>query len=496
MLSSSNHDAANPVLHGMSSYLQTLTVSLQNRNEIPFPTNSPLYNLRASATGGGGVVLPVRFALIGVVTCPDDQWHNRSALSNGGVYRLPSLTASTRLSALQWAFDKERVQLPPKIAQRLPFLAASAVWARGPLFRRIARQVRSSLLANRGDSSTASDEVVAATMPVVESAFALVGQSAGGTVGCNVEFLAAEEETITGRGVDELFGGSVGGNQEAKMALEEALALDMQRRKFLSSCGLSPPTGILLYGAPGTGKTLLAKAVARLLRSQSASAASIGGAFISLSSTDIVRAEVGTGEKMVVSAFETARMNSPSVVFIDEFQALFTERSSGGSGRLSTTLLQCMDDIKRWRDIDRERQAAQDNVGDVGETDILVLAATNTPWMVDSAFLRPGRFDRSIHFDLPDLVERKSILSIHVGRMTTDFGDDPSRLSQVCERIAEATHGCTGADLAALCRAAAVRCLIEQSDCVHEKHFVEVMDDGFKASSDNELVHRIKSWRP
>ena len=89
--------------------------------------------------------------------------------------------------------------------------------------------------------------------------------------------------------------------------------------------------------------------MARLLRSRNAS--SVGGAFVSLSSSDIVRASVGSGEKMVVLAFETAQMNAPSVVFIDEFQALFTERSSGGSRRLSSTLLQCMDDVKQWRDV-------------------------------------------------------------------------------------------------------------------------------------------------
>ena len=133
---------------------------------------------------------------------------------------------------------------------------------------------------------------------------------------------------------------------------------------------------ILLYGPPGTGKTLLAKAVARLLHSRNAS--SVDGTIVSLSSSDIIRAPVGSGENMVVLAFESARMNAASVVFIDEFQALFTERSSGGSGRLSSTLLQCMDDVKQWRDADANAASTGQNVMDRAGR-VVVLAATNNP---------------------------------------------------------------------------------------------------------------------
>ena len=133
---------------------------------------------------------------------------------------------------------------------------------------------------------------------------------------------------------------------------------------------------ILLYGPPGTGKTLLAKAVARLLHSRNAS--SVDGTIVSLSSSDIVRASVGSGEKMVVFAFESARMNAPSVVFIDEFQALFTERSSDGSGRLSSTLQLCKDNVKQWRDADANAASTGQNVMDRAGR-VVVLAATNNP---------------------------------------------------------------------------------------------------------------------
>lgn len=120
------------------------------------------------------------------------------------------------------------------------------------------------------------------------------------------------------------------------------------------------------------------------------------GSFISLKASDVVRAEVGNSEKLIVSAFETARKNTPSVVFIDEFQALFTSRDGEhtgggkGSGRLASTLLQCMDDVTRWRDED----ANISSDACTHKNRVVILGATNAPWMVDKAFLRPGRFDR------------------------------------------------------------------------------------------------------
>lgn len=245
-----------------------------------------------------------------------------------------------------------------------------------------------------------------------------------------------------------------------------------------------------------TGKTLLAKAVAKILRSGSRSeSSSIGGAFVSLSSSEIVRSEVGMSEKTVLSAFQTARANAPSVVFIDEFQALFTERSSGGSSRLSTTLLQCMDDLHHWRDLDRRGKANEDGNDSNGDR-VLVLAATNTPWMVDHAFLRPGRFDRAVHVGLPDSDERKSILRLHVGRMKTAFGSNTAQMLVLCDQIAQRTGGFSGADLAALCRASAILCLVEQSDFVQERHFFESLDNGLEASCSKALVHKINEWRP
>jgi ATP-dependent 26S proteasome regulatory subunit len=114
---------------------------------------------------------------------------------------------------------------------------------------------------------------------------------------------------------------TVGGNNEAKLALEDALALNPKKRRLLSLFGMNAPTGVLLYGPPGTGKTLLARAIAKAISVQNKPPTkNIGGTFISLKASDIVRPEVGNSEKLVVSAFESARVNAPAVVFIDEFQ--------------------------------------------------------------------------------------------------------------------------------------------------------------------------------
>lgn len=279
---------------------------------------------------------------------------------------------------------------------------------------------------------------------------------------------------------DNIFS-SVGGNTKAKLALEDALAIHADRREILRRFGMSPPSGVLLYGPPGTGKTLLAKAVANLLGVQGDSQQ--GGSFLSLEASEIVRSEVGNSEKRVVSVFDTARDNAPSVVFIDEFQALFTARSGRGSGQLASTLLQCLDDVNRWNDVS----------DDTEEKRVVVMGATNAPWMIDKAFLRPGRFDRVVHVGLPTGDERRSILRVMLQRMSTT-GD--ALATDFLDDVVERTNGFSGADLAALCRAAATRCLRENggANTVETVHFLEALEEDVTASSNSRLVARLENW--
>ena len=479
-------DAAEPALNGIASFLKRLTQALKQRKEVPFPMQNRLYNLE----GSNGAVLSVRLCLVAIVTCPDDGWRSttegvssNSAFRSstcildamyGGRYRLPSLTATTRLDAFRCAMAQELLEPDQDLRERLPFLAASATWARGASFCKVARHIRYASSSYQGQPVSIRD---------FSNAMAVVGEHSLSR-SSEVEFLASQDDDDDNEDVDVF--ASVGGNEEAKVALKDALALDPLQRKMMAAFGLSPPTGVLLYGCPGCGKTLLGKAVARLLRGGKNS--SIGGAFVSLSSSDIVRAEVGSGEKLVQAAFETARLNSPSVVFIDEFQALFTERSSGGSSRLTTTLLQCMDDITRWNNLDQQAGAANSEE----RQSVVVLAATNTPWMVDKAFLRPGRFDRAVHVGLPDLKERNLILLLYVSKMKTSMG--AAAIEGFCNEIAALTEGFSGADLAALCRTAAVRCLKENKGTIERRHFLDARENDVHASTSLILAKRIQQW--
>jgi SpoVK/Ycf46/Vps4 family AAA+-type ATPase len=160
-----------------------------------------------------------------------------------------------------------------------------------------------------------------------------------------------------------------------------------------------------------------------------------------------------------------------------------------------------MDDIKLWRDSNRkatsESERTKQQPGELGDIsrkeNVVVLAATNTPWMVDKAFLRPGRFDRLVHVGLPSREDRGSILKVHASKMKMK---DEQNVAGLCERIAEKTKGFSGADLSALCRAAAVRCLIEGSDSIEERHFFLELTESFTASSNLDLVERNMDWRP
>jgi ATP-dependent 26S proteasome regulatory subunit len=467
-----------------ASYLKSLVVTLKRDHEFLFPTKNPLYNL----AGTNGHVLTTSVCLVGIITCDDDggrlknsESTNLSVGLQAGQYRLPMLSAKTRLLAFQRAFERVKVSLSSEAANRLPILAASVVSARGRVFSDVARRLKQ---LGKGKNQVSLLDLKTALL-ILQKGSSSVSKS---------ELIGSEPETAD---IVQLFE-SVGGNMDAKQAIEEALALDPEKRRILKTFGLSPPTGVLLYGPPGTGKTLLAKATSRLLKRQGGNVSSLGGSFLSLQASEIVRGEVGNSEKMLVAAFETARSNAPSVVFIDEFQALFMDRSGSGSGKLASTLLQCMDDVCRWREADNEANPSpplEPNEEETAESSrVVVMGATNTPWMIDSAFLRSGRFDRVVHVGLPTLKERVSILRVHVKRMKL-VSTERDYVERICKTLAEECDGFSGADLAALCRAAAVKCLSKGGQQIEDHHFYEARD-GFTPSCGPEMAQRLANWRP
>ena len=215
----------------------------------------------------------------------------------------------------------------------------------------------------------------------------------------------------------------VGGLRETKNRLQETVQWPLAYSAAFDRVGLKPATGVLLYGPPGTGKTLLAKAVANEADSN----------FISIKGPELLDKYVGESERGVREVFAKARENAPTVVFFDELDALAAERGDGSSGsnageRVVSQLLTELDGLEELENV-------------------VVIATTNRPDLIDDALLRSGRLDRHIHVSLPDEAARREIFAVHTrGKPLADVDLD---------ELAAETEGYVGADIEAVCREAA-----------------------------------------
>ncbi len=214
-----------------------------------------------------------------------------------------------------------------------------------------------------------------------------------------------------------------------------------------TSLGGKIPKGALLVGPPGTGKTLLAKAVA----------GEAGVPFFSLSGSDFVEMFVGVGASRVRDLFKQAQQKAPSIIFIDEIDAVGRARGksnmTGGNDERENTLNQLLTEM--------------DGFGT--DTNVIVIAATNRADVLDKALLRAGRFDRQIYVDLPDLKEREAIFKVHLKPIKTDKDADVEFLSQQ-------TPGFSGADIANLCNEAALIAARKGKKSVHHQDFLDAVD--------------------
>ncbi|NMG60153.1 ATP-dependent zinc metalloprotease FtsH, partial [Geitlerinema sp. P-1104] len=217
----------------------------------------------------------------------------------------------------------------------------------------------------------------------------------------------------------------VAGVDEAKEELQEVVTFLKKPERF-TAVGARIPKGVLLVGPPGTGKTLMAKAIA----------GEAGVPFFSISGSEFVEMFVGVGASRVRDLFKKAKENAPCIIFIDEIDAVGRQRGAGiggGNDEREQTLNQLLTEMDGFE----------------GNTGIIIIAATNRPDVLDSALLRPGRFDRQVSVDAPDIRGRLSILDVHARNKKLDP-------SVSLEAIARRTPGFTGADLANLLNEAAI----------------------------------------
>src|SRR3954465_9592870 len=238
----------------------------------------------------------------------------------------------------------------------------------------------------------------------------------------------------------------VAGIDEAENELVEIVDFLKAPAKY-TRLGGSPPKGILLIGAPGTGKTLLAKAVA----------GEAGVPFFSMSAAEFVEMIVGVGAARVRDLFKQARESAPAIIFIDEIDAIGRARGGvmvgGGHSEQEQTLQQILTEMD----------------GFSGREGIIVLAATNTPDVLDRALLRPGRFDRRVVVNLPDKAGRQAILEVHTRKV-------PVASEVSLEELAAATPGLSGADLRNLVNEAALLAARREENEVHHKDFLDALE--------------------
>ena len=233
----------------------------------------------------------------------------------------------------------------------------------------------------------------------------------------------------------------IGGLEEQIQEIKEAVELPLTHPEVYEDMGIKPPKGVILYGCPGTGKTLLAKAVAN----------ETSATFLRIVGSELIQKYLGDGPKLVRELFRTAEENAPSIVFIDEIDAVGTKRydsNSGGEKEIQRTMLELLNQLD----------------GFDSRSDVKVIMATNRIDSLDPALIRPGRIDRKIEFPLPDIKNKRKIFQIHTSKMT---------LSEEVnlEEFVNSKEELSGADIRAICTEAGLSALQERRMKVNHEDF-------------------------
>ena len=235
---------------------------------------------------------------------------------------------------------------------------------------------------------------------------------------------------------------AVAGLDEQKQSVREAIELPLNSPELFKKVGVEPPKGILLVGPPGCGKTLLAKAVANHTEAT----------FIRMVGSELAQKYIGEGGRMVRELFSLAKEKSPSIIFLDEIDAIGAKRldgSTSGDREVQRTLMQLLAELDGFDALE----------------DVKIIAATNRPDILDEALLRPGRFDRVIEIPIPDDSGRKAILNLHISNMNT------KKIN--VKPIVDKTTGFSGAEIKATCVEAGMIAIRQGRGYITQDDFME-----------------------
>ncbi len=255
----------------------------------------------------------------------------------------------------------------------------------------------------------------------------------------------------------------VGGLEEQIREVRETVELPLKKPEVFKRIGIDPPKGVLLYGPPGTGKTLLAKAVAHETEAT----------FIRIIGSELVQKFIGEGARLVREIFNLAKQKAPTILFIDELDAIGSQRlkiATSGDREVQRTLMQLLSELDGFEQ----------------RGDVKIIGATNRVDILDPALLRPGRFDRMIDFPIPSEKARECIFRIHTKTLKTAESIDFKKLVNLSE-------GATGADIKAICTEAGMFAIRKDAESIINKDFLDGIDKVMKKIKDQFTESRLYS---
>lgn len=362
---------------------------------------------------------------------PEDQWL--------GIIRVDGQTRKNAGAALNEYVTVKRAEARP--AKYVTLVPVGSKLAVDKEFAEFVRNRIKGLPVTEGDDIS----VVILGNPIVFNVLK-VRPKAPARIGEETKLTITAEPTPEKRVSPRVTYEEIGGLGEEIRRLREIVELPLRHPEVFQRLGIEPPSGILLFGPPGCGKTLLAKALANESEAN----------FFSVNGPEIMNKYYGETEARLREIFKEARENAPSIIFIDEIDAIAPRRE------------EVFGDVEKR--VVAQLLALMDGLGERG--DVVVIGATNRPEGVDPALRRPGRFDREVEIGVPNSEDRLEILGIHTRGMPLSQEMDPKQL-------AEELYGYTGADLRALCREAALKALrrfLPEIDLESEKVPPEILE--------------------